>query len=179
VIEPKSITYSSLAEILTVIRRTHPYVDSKTGAYVLKLWRQTDGTRIMLEALRGIRLSEFVIQNNTVIIEQYFTGTSFKAKALDGFRATFYLPELYMVNVYDCFVEFCSKIGMDFSFSMATKDNDTLMLAKFIHKKPPILQAQWFQDAETESLLATLGTDPRSFEPVINYRNIEIVSELD
>lgn len=176
----QSQTYSSLLEILDVIRRTHPYVNSKTGSYVLKLWRQTDGSRVILEELRGIRLSEIEIQNNnTLIIKQFFSGNTFKNKSLDGFRATFYLPELYMVNVYDCSVEFYSKIGMDFSFSMMTQDNDILMLAKYIHKKPPIIQAQWFQDLETETLLSTLGSDPRVFEQMSNYRNIEIDSELD
>lgn len=170
-----TIKHDSLQSILDFIKSIHPHLDSKRGLYCLKLWRDTDGTRIPLEVMNGVKIKDFKIYNdNTVIVQQHSHGMEFKNRITHSFDSTLYLPDLAMINVYDYSAEFLTNFGIDLVYLDQTKEAKIVMLAEWIHDIPKNLRGQWFKDEETERLLSGIGIGRKLHRSVSLGRHLDL-----
>lgn len=172
----KSIqTFQALSEIVEFIKHKHVHIRGNKGVYALKLIRQPDGTRIPFEEMRGVRIKNFIVDDdNTLVIEQHSHGIAFPGRSTHVFDARIFLSNLAMVNVYDYSAEFLTIDSIDFTYILQTKEASVVMLSEWINDEPGILRAQWFMDRDIEKVLATLGLDRKFKEGSSFGRNIDL-----
>lgn len=169
------IRHDSLEGILDFIKRSHAFLQAKRGVFCLKLWRQPDGARHPLEIMTGVRIKHFSVYDKaTVIVQQHSHGTIFRNNSTHAFDATFYLPDMAMINVYDYCTEFLTNFGIDFVYLDQSKEAKIVMLAEWIHDVPKNLRAQWFRDDETEKLLSGIGIGRKLARPLETGRYLDL-----
>ncbi len=170
-----STQFKTLEDTLKYIEKNHPYINGRNGVYCLKLWRQSDGTRLPIEETKGVRIRSLnVFNKNTVVIQLMSHGTAFQGRAMHTFDSTLYLPDLVMVNVYDYGTEFWSNARMDFSYTQQTKESKLVMLAEWIHDAPRNLRGQWFRDDDMEKTLNDVGLGPKLKQYIPLGRNLDL-----
>jgi len=151
------------------------HCDSRYGVRLAKLWRQYDGSRIPLEYTTGVRIKNIeVFNNNTIIIEQHSHGTLFQSRKLHSFDSTLYLPDLFIVNIYDYSVEFWSLIGLNFVILDQTYSSKIAIMSQWIHDKSQTLRAQWYKDDESKNLIDHLSGEPMLHSQDEVFRNLDI-----
>jgi len=170
---------STLAEILSHLAEAHKdCFASVKGVYFLKLWKQPNGDRLVIEEGKGVRIKEMLLaQCDSVTIRQHSHGTLMKKKALHTFESTLHLPKLIAVNAYNHSAEFISSLGVDFVYLAQNPDAKKLIMSAWTKDESFKMRAQWFKDEETEALLNDVGIGPKINRHIPLPRNLDLTGE--
>ncbi len=175
----------TLSEIVEFIKNKHTHLNHTNGVYALKLIRQADGTRLPFEEMRGVRIKNFIVDDdNTLVIEQHSHGKMLRGGLPSSyapshvFDARIFLTNLAMVNVYDYSAEFLTVDSIDFTYIEQTKEASVVMLSEWLNEQPGILRAQWFMDADVEKVLIAVGLESKLKREPSCGRNIDLDTNL-
>jgi len=170
----------TLLDVITFIGNKHKSIGlNNAGVYALKLLRQSDGTRIPFEEMQGIRIKDFIIQNdNSLVVEQEAHGTAFRGRKSITYDARIYLSNLAMINIYDYSAEFLTVNSVDFVYIENTKNASVVMMSEWINEQPGVLRGQWFMDRHAEKVFASIGVNSNTKNQEGFDRNIDLDMRL-
>ena len=161
-------SYDALEGIITYILKKHKYIKqavtgvglyNKGGVYALKMLRKPSGKRIIFEEIKNFRIIKWEAFNiNTLIIDTFATGISFKGKEKVSQSSRLFLNDLAVINVYDYTAEFYSRSSIDFSYVYNSHESHQQALNYFVQEKIAPLRAQWVDpDDDLDRLMEELS----------------------
>lgn len=141
-----------------LFHKHHFIQKSKDGGYGLVTFRNTDGTRNIIQEMRYFRIFKYEIFETTLLIYNIVTGLNFKGKEIKSASSTLYLSDLLQINVYDYGSQFFTNSGLDFAYVSDDKFVKIKLLRTWIDNESAILRAQWRnKDRDLDSMLFNFG----------------------
>jgi len=177
--------YQTIDEIVKYITKHHLYIKEpvsgqgpmeKGGAYALKMFRKSDGKRIIFEETKNFRIFDWNVHDkNMLCIDTIAVGLAFKGHKKISQSSRLFLHDLAVINVYDHSAEFYSRNSIDFAYVEHSYESEQQILQEWVRGSPGIMRAQWVnEEDDIDRLLTELSIGRKIQEVVPGARKIDL-----
>ena len=174
--------FDKLEDLIPYIKRKHSQIQ-RYGIIGMTMLRKNSGKRLILEEIKGIKLTSYtIVGERDLSIQLIATHFQFRGKKRIKYLHRLLLSDLILINVYDDRAEFFTNNNIDFSYMDGSYEGQIKAMQYWIYREEGVLRARWTsQDDNVEKRLQDLGLDQkirRRIEPRRGIRMNKNIQEL-